>query len=70
MVWFVLYWPVMGGLSFLAHRIAKRYLADSIQRSRAELVRGFGIMARPIVLVPLIVFAASMMLSGHFGEMN
>jgi hypothetical protein len=53
--WFILYWPIMGALIFIANRVAKQYPLESVARRRADIALGCGIIGLPSF--PLIVFA-------------
>ena len=67
MIW-LFYLLFMGGLILLAHILTTRYPAGSVQRRRAEIVRGLALMALP--LAPIIVFVVSILSGDQMVEMN
>jgi hypothetical protein len=58
--WFILYWPVMGTLIFVGNQLSNRYEPNSVERGRAEMALGCGVIAMPVV--PLIIFFAHLAL--------
>jgi hypothetical protein len=64
--WFILFWPIMGFLIFLGTRLDKRYPAGSVQRNRADLALGCGILALPAA--PLIFWFGSIILGGNLDD--
>jgi len=64
--WIVLYYPIIFAIMFIGYCLEKRYAPDSVERKRAEMGLGCGLILLPSL--PLIIGAFDVLRYLIFGN--